>query len=582
MITFTKPSASGSFGGVIRACFVSALVALGFVFSGHAAHAATLYFSPSSGSYAVGKTFTVNVMVSTPDQDANAYSGNITFPSDLLEATALGKGGSVVSLWVQEPSFSAGHANFEGVTFNPGYKGGAGKMISLTFKVKAAGSAVVRFSSGSVLANDGQGTNILTGLGSATFNLTGAGGETTPPPPAEVTGKPAAPKISSTTHPDSAKWYAQSDATFKWGLQTGVDAVNILADQSPSSDPGTSSDGLFSSYTYQDVKDGIWYFHLRVRNKNGWSGASHYQFQIDTIKPDHFRITETGTSDLSQPTKTFGFDAADSGSGIDHYEIQIDVGAVDIWKDDGGHVYRTQPVGPGAHVLTARAVDKAGNFLEETAKFTVQALAPPHITEYPRAPNSGDTLVVKGVTYPNASVTVWVRHQEDRPYSQQVTSDEQGKFTFVDEEKLKKGDYEVWATVSDSLGNSSEPSEKVLITVKAPPFDVIGWILGLIASVNLLAMLLMLLLLLLAYLLWRYMTLKKKLGKDIHGAQEALHKAFDLLKDDIQQQVKMLEKVKTKRELTLEEGKILKKLKQDLKVAETYIRKRIDAIEKRM
>lgn len=561
----------------IRAWFVFIFACGSFSFFAPSAQAATLFLSPASGSYAVGKTFTVNVMVSSPDQAANAYSGAISYPTDKLEMIGIGKAGSIVSLWVQEPSYSAGRANFEGVTFNPGYKGGAGRMVTLSFKAKAAGIAAVRFSTGSVLANDGEGTNILTGMGSANFTITGAGEA----PPEVVPGIPSSPRISSTSHPDPTKWYAVSDATFKWGLQSGVDAVNILADQNPTSDPGTSSDGLFSSHTYENVQEGVWYFHLRVRNQYGWSPASHFKFQIDTKKPDSFTITEALSNEANQTTKAFKFEASDSGSGVDHYDIRIDGEAVAAWVDDGTHIYHTPPVSPGAHTLLARAVDKAGNFLEATAAFTIEGLAPPRITEYPRAPRSGDTLVLKGVTVPNSRVTIWVQKGEAQPYSKDVTSDSQGRFTFVAETPLEQADYRVWATVTDSLGNTSMPSEKIAIAVRPPPFDMLGFLSRLFHNIFFYIFWIWLLLLLLAYLLWKYLTLKKKLGYDVHGAQEALHKTFDLLADDIQDQVKMLEKAKTKRELTLEEDRILKKLKRDLKVAETYIRKRIDAIQKR-
>lgn len=553
----------------------------GFFVSAHAASAGTLYFSPSSGTYAVGKTFTANVFVSTANQAANAYSGTLSYPSDLLELTSLGKGGSIVNLWVQEPSFSGGVANFEGVTFNPGYNGGAGKIISVTFKVKAAGTATVRFSSGAILANDGKGTNILSGLGSATYTL-GAATETPEPekPPVEVNGKPAAPKISSTTHPDPAKWYSVSDATFKWALQSGVDGVNLLADQIATTDPGTSSDGLFSSYTYQGVKDGTWYAHLRVRNKNGWSGVSHFQFNIDTQKPESFSVTELATTDPSLASRRFQFDAIDSGSGIDHYDIRIDDGAVESWKDDGSHVYQSAPVSAGSHTLHATAVDKAGNGLEDTATFSVQGLMAPRITEYPKTARSGDSLLIKGTTYPNSSVTLWIKIGDEQAYSAQLMSDAQGRFTYAPDGDLVEGTYQVWSTVTDSLGNMSEPGEHVTFKVKAPPFDIGAWVGDLIGKLDLCMVSNALLLLLLGLLSWRYYILTKRLGKEVRGAQEALHTAFDLLKDDIQQQITLLEKTSSKRELTMEEGRILKRLKRDLSVAEGALRKKIKKIGK--
>ena len=53
---------------------------------------------------------------------------------------------------------------------NPGFTGD-GKLVSVTFRNKAGGQAGLNFSSGSILANDGLGTNILSDMGSATFSL---------------------------------------------------------------------------------------------------------------------------------------------------------------------------------------------------------------------------------------------------------------------------------------------------------------------------------------------------------------------------------------------------------------------------
>ncbi|MEA2113539.1 MAG: cohesin domain-containing protein, partial [Patescibacteria group bacterium] len=201
-----------------------------------AVQAASLYFSPSSGSYIVGSMFSVNVYVSSADQAMNAASGVISFPQDKLEITSFSKSGSIFTLWVQEPSFSnaLGTVNFEGIVLNPGFTGSSGKIISANFKVKAAGSATLNFSSGSVFANDGQGTNILASLGNASFSLGGA--EPSVPEattPSEAVGTPSAPQISSPTHPDPNKWYAASDAKFTWSLPSGVTAARLLVGKIP-------------------------------------------------------------------------------------------------------------------------------------------------------------------------------------------------------------------------------------------------------------------------------------------------------------------------------------------------------------
>src|SRR3989338_5400274 len=86
------------------------------------AQAATLNFSPPSGSYGVGNTFLVNVNVESTDQAINAASGVVSFPWDKLEVVSISKQGSIFSLWPAEPSFSntAGPVSFEGILLKIG------------------------------------------------------------------------------------------------------------------------------------------------------------------------------------------------------------------------------------------------------------------------------------------------------------------------------------------------------------------------------------------------------------------------------------------------------------------------------
>jgi hypothetical protein len=132
-----------------------------FFFIAAPSSAATLYFSPNSGTKQVGKDFSVSVYVSSPDQAMNAASGNIDISSN-LEIVSVSKSGSIFSLWAQEPSFSAGTFSFEGIVLNPGYTGVGGKIATLTVRPKSTGEANLKFSGAAVLANDGSGTNILT------------------------------------------------------------------------------------------------------------------------------------------------------------------------------------------------------------------------------------------------------------------------------------------------------------------------------------------------------------------------------------------------------------------------------------
>jgi hypothetical protein len=153
------------------------------------ANAATLSLMSSSQAVNVGSIFTVSANVSSPSDALNAVSGTITFPTDLLEVVSVSKSTAVISLWVQEPAFSNsdGSINFSGVVPNPGWSGAQGKVLTIQFRSKRAGTATIGFSSASVLANDGNGTNILTSTQPASVTSANKA-----PPPPEQAPPPAA------------------------------------------------------------------------------------------------------------------------------------------------------------------------------------------------------------------------------------------------------------------------------------------------------------------------------------------------------------------------------------------------------
>jgi hypothetical protein len=125
------------------------------------------------GSYTVGQTITVPLLVSTLDGESmNAVGVTLSFPANMLRVVSVGSSG-VIDLWAQKPSFSNtnGTINLQGVVYNPGFSGTNGRIVLITFKALASGSAPITFSTGSVLANDGQGSEILSASHGTTLSI---------------------------------------------------------------------------------------------------------------------------------------------------------------------------------------------------------------------------------------------------------------------------------------------------------------------------------------------------------------------------------------------------------------------------
>ncbi len=552
-----------------------------------AAQAATLYLAPSSGQVTVGKTLSVSVNVSSPDQAVNAMSGRVAFPRDLLSFTGSSKSGSIISLWVQEPAEqSDGTLRFEGIILNPGFTGSAGKVITLTFKAKAGGSASLTFASGSVLANDGKGTNVLAGLGSATFAVAPQAvgpqpGEATSP--VESAGVPLAPGVSSPTHPDPNKWYANSNPTFTWVNPRGTNGVNVLADHNPATDPGTRSDGLRTSYTYQNVDDGVWYFHLRLHNALGWGAVTHWRFQIDTQKPKSFSIKFIDGSKTSNPSPTVLFNTTDEPSGIDFYRVKVgDQSALLVLAAmvlENPYVLPLQR--PGSHTILVQAVDRAGNYVSDSQDFEVTPLDQPQFKDYPSELAPGDTFTVRGATYPRATVRLTLTPENGAPASQESVSDATGKFTVAWPKPLASGPYQWSVTVTDSRGAASTPTTPQSLLVRERPLLHLGQLaVSYLTLIVTFASLLLSLLVVASYGFIRVRQLRRRLRREVTVVEQTLHKSFQALSRDLKSQLRLLERARTKRELTLEEEKIGTQLQKSLDVTEAVVNREMKDIER--
>jgi hypothetical protein len=163
------------------------LVLVGFFFAVPLfAHAATLKITPASGTYTVGQNFSVTVAASSSAQALNAVSGALGFSKDSMEIVSVSKTNSIFNLWVKEPSYAnqSGTASFEGVALNPGFTGSSGKLLSYTFKVKKAGTGSVKITTASILANDGNGTELFSGAESGRYTFV-VGKEKPPETPKE-------------------------------------------------------------------------------------------------------------------------------------------------------------------------------------------------------------------------------------------------------------------------------------------------------------------------------------------------------------------------------------------------------------
>ena len=347
---------------------------------------ASLYLAPSSGSFLNGSTFTISIFLNTEGNEINLVWADLKFPPEILQVTSPIADTSFISEWIVPPNYS----NERGmISFKGGIPGGistsAGLVSSITFRAVAPGTAKIEFSEESkILLNDGKGTDILT-------NSRGGGYRILVPPP-------EGPEVFSPTHPNPNVWYPDSSSAFSWEKKEGETDFSWSFDQNPQGRPDGISEGDETQVSFSEVKDGIWYFHIRQKKDGIWGKTTDVPVRIDTTPPNDFspRI-ETYSRFVVYQAMVY-FETGDNFSGVDHYKIST----IDLSISPPTQSFFREVTSPyklsfeeedvGEYIAIVRAVDKAGNIREKETRFQVITPFVIHIEE--------KGLYIKGVLFP--------------------------------------------------------------------------------------------------------------------------------------------------------------------------------------
>lgn len=565
------------------------LFVVGLLFSALSVSAATLSLTPDTGVYTAGGTFTARVVVNTSGASINAADGTISFNPRELSVISISKG-STFNLWTAEPSFSnsTGKITFSGGT-PTGYKGSAGTVISITFRAASAGSPRVSFTSGSVLAADGMGTNVLTTMNGGAYTISA---QDVVPEPETIeyiapANTPGTPSIESSTHPDSSKWYTEKTAELSWVVPSGVISVRTLLDENSGSIPTKVYDSPISSISIPDLEEGVTYFHLQFRNADGWGKVAHYRLAIDTEKPSSFDISLQENADLSNPIQTLVFKAVDETSNVRRFLVQLDGAEPYEFIDETGSSTHTLPsLQPGHHTLIVEAFDEAGNSIISTFSFGILAFDKPQFTEYPSQINEEVIPVIKGITRPNAEVIITMLQtglavsSESASKEYKVTSSASGEFVFIPDGRLSLGVYELTAYAVDQFGAQSAPSEPIRIAVQQPGYIQLGAFMVSVLSVIVPLLALSALLIFgTIFLFARLRLLRRGVDRETKEALSMLSSEFKKLQDELALQKQDLENARKTKKLTKAEETLFSTLSQSLASSQSRVQKEIGDVE---
>lgn len=443
----------------------------------HTASAATLTLTPSSSVISPGGQVTVSVFLNSQGEAVNDAAATIVFPNDIFDVTSVSKNGSVMTLWVEEPSFSNanGTVTFEGGVPTPGYIGGHGAVLSATFRAKKAGQANFTLTNAAVRANDGMGTDVLSGKQGTAVTVVAVEVPTTPvtttTPSTNTTASGI--KISSATHPDQEKWYNDSNPVFEWTLPRGADAVRTSIGKNNDAIPSVTYSPAITTKSVEGLSDGTLYFKVRARSGGSWGSVSTYVVKIDKTSPQVKNVVFA--YDDTEKALTVTADSKDTTSGLDHYDLYVNDALVKTITDSDftNNSYKLLLSASGNNTYKLVVFDRAGNSTESTGIFHAREVVAPQVEPIPDLISSKEPLVVRGTQKDlTAKVVVMVKHDESEAVAYDTTVDANGNF-FALIPTMLPGKYDIWAQTGPgenqllSLHETTTATSELMLSVGA-------------------------------------------------------------------------------------------------------------------
>lgn len=320
--------------------------------------------TPQQATYTEGSIFEVPILINTKGRSVNTIELNIKFDPTKLSIVKPSTGKSVIGLWIQPPTYdnTKGTASVAG-SIPGGIVSDSSLILAITFQAKAVGTALVQvLDTSSVFANDGVGTPTILSFNRGTYTIL-------PKPPGGLT-------IYSDTHPFQDHWYNNNSPVLAWNKDPGVIGFSYVLDDKPNTIPDNKNLSIDPTKSYQDLKDGLMYFHVKALKDGGsWGGTTHYLLRIDTNPPAKFKskVSYIVNDNLNRALVTFF--TTDALSGVDHYEI----GVIDKTQSLTSSPifvrtespYEVPPVSNSGSTVIVRAYDYAGNSVDSQINIKV-------------------------------------------------------------------------------------------------------------------------------------------------------------------------------------------------------------------
>ena len=319
----------------------------------------TLRIQPESGVFSTDFERTVEVLVDTGDEYVNSVSVSLVFDPAIFSVEDIITETSFCSFFLEKIiDNKKGTVQFSCGLPNPGFSGNTGTVMSLRIKPKAVGTSTFVFTNETrVLANDGLGTDVLRFASNASYTIE----------PSKHKGDGSLVVFSS-THPNSARWYATPTIDINWGFQNNMVYVYAL-DAIPDTIPSTKNQTTDNNITLTAPHDGVFYFHIATLRGAVVDTVTHFKIQIDTSPPSDVVVKASADSVAPGDLVRLEFTAKDAMSGLQKVSY-VSFGS-GVFLPVGQQVYV-----PMTHIgiedVVFRVYDQAGNYVEKQLRIRVE------------------------------------------------------------------------------------------------------------------------------------------------------------------------------------------------------------------
>lgn len=335
---------------------------------------ASLILGQLTESVSLGDLFNLPVRVRPNGELLDTVRVSVHFPAEKLEAINFSLG----SLF---PNLSPGSFtdNDSGWLYQGGFRingptNESGVVGYITFRAKSSGRVQVNLGDDSLLLGAGKIRSLANISRTLKFTIRQQLFE---PVRAEeigaLVGGQDVFKVSSTTHPDANRWYANNRVVISWEVLQPALATRFLFafDGQPNTNPAgqlPKDSAKTRQMIFDKTADGVWYFHLKSVGPAGKdSQVSRYLVRVDTTPPNVFLPYLDKDELLAGESTRLNFGTVDQHAGVSFYKVMV--GDQDLGVQKSPFDLSVSRV--GEHAIRVSAYDQAGNMSEGSVKLTV-------------------------------------------------------------------------------------------------------------------------------------------------------------------------------------------------------------------